>query len=113
MRPLPHSNSQAPVADYVHRITGVIERASKYRCTRMTSSSSQANRASFEPMKTKSSGVVHQINFSPSWIWREVVEVAVITPAVGLGIVVAELNTTAFGVAKFARFSRLKNSARN
>ena len=36
-----------------------------------------------------------------------------ITPAVGLGVVAAELNTTAFGVAKFAWFSRLKNSARN
>src|SRR5690348_14462290 len=55
----------------------------------------------------------HHTNFSPSWIWRDVVDVAVITPAVGLGVVDAELNTTAFGVAKFARFRRLKNSARN
>jgi len=36
-----------------------------------------------------------------------------ITPAVGDGVVVAEENTTGFGVAKFAWFRILKNSARN
>ena len=34
-----------------------------------------------------------------------------ITPAVGDGMVVAEENTTGFGVAKFAWFRILKNSA--
>jgi hypothetical protein len=36
-----------------------------------------------------------------------------ITPAVGDGVVDADENTTGFGVAKFAWFRILKNSARN
>jgi len=42
-----------------------------------------------------------------------VLEVAVITPAVGAGVVVAEVKTTAFGVLKLTLLKRLKNSARN
>ena len=41
------------------------------------------------------------------------VDVAVITPAVGEGAEAAEENTTVFGVPKFARLATLKNSARN
>ena len=41
------------------------------------------------------------------------VEVDVITPAVGAGKVEADENTTVFGVPKFALFRTLKNSARN
>ena len=35
-----------------------------------------------------------------------------ITPAVGAGVVDAEMNTTALWLPKLARFRRLKNSAR-
>jgi hypothetical protein len=42
-----------------------------------------------------------------------VVEVEVITPAVGEGAAVADVKTTALGVPKLARLKRLKNSARN
>jgi hypothetical protein len=38
----------------------------------------------------------------PNWICRDVVEVPVITPAVGAGVLAAEEKTTAFGEAKFA-----------
>jgi len=41
-----------------------------------------------------------------------VVAVLVITPAVGAGVVDAEMNTTALWLPKLARFRRLKNSAR-
>jgi hypothetical protein len=57
--------------------------------------------------------LTHQISFNPNWTWREVVEVEVITPAVGEIPEVAEEKTTALGVPKFARFRMLKNSARN
>ena len=40
-------------------------------------------------------------NFSPNWICRDVVDVDVITPAVGAGPEVAEVKTTVFGVPKF------------
>lgn len=40
-------------------------------------------------------------NFKPSWIWREVVAVDVITPAVGEGPPVAVAKTTGLGVLKF------------
>jgi hypothetical protein len=42
-----------------------------------------------------------------------VVDVEVITPAVGDGSADADAKTTAFGDPKLARFRRLKNSARN
>ncbi|MBV9612236.1 MAG: hypothetical protein JO091_07180 [Acidobacteriaceae bacterium] len=41
-------------------------------------------------------------SFSPNWIWREVLDVEVMTPAVGAGVEDAELKTTVFGVPKFA-----------
>ena len=58
---------------------------------------------------------VYQINFKPNWICREVVEVLVIAPAVPevLVPVVEDVKVIKFGVLKFARFSRLKISARN
>lgn len=43
----------------------------------------------------------YQYSFSPNWICREVVAVEVITPAVGDGPPVADVNTTGFGVLKF------------
>ena len=43
----------------------------------------------------------HHNSFKPNWIWREVVEVAVITPAVGEGPPVEDAYTTGFGVLKF------------
>jgi hypothetical protein len=55
----------------------------------------------------------HHNSFNPNWICRDVVEVDVITPAVGEGVAVAEVKTTAFGVPKLARLKILKNSARN
>jgi hypothetical protein len=55
----------------------------------------------------------HHSSFSPNWTCRELVEVELITPAVGDGAPVAAVNTTGFGVLKFVRLSRLKNSARN
>jgi hypothetical protein len=39
------------------------------------------------------------MSFSANWIWREVVAVAVMTPAEGLMLLPAK--TTAFGSAKF------------
>jgi hypothetical protein len=42
----------------------------------------------------------HHINFNPNWIWRDVVDVAVITPAVGDGPPVADANTTGLGELK-------------
>src|SRR5580658_2469943 len=55
----------------------------------------------------------YQISFRPNWIWRDAVDVDVMTPAVGEIPEVAEENTTAFGIPKFARFKMLKSSARN
>jgi len=52
------------------------------------------------PLKAPSH--LHQSSFKPNWIWREVVDVDVITPAVGAGGVAAAENTTVFGVPKFA-----------
>ena len=43
----------------------------------------------------------HHSNFSPNWTCRELVEVEVMTPAVGEGPDVAEVNTTGFGLLKF------------
>ena len=40
-------------------------------------------------------------------------DVAVITPAVDAGVVVADVNTTAFGVLKFTLLKMLNSSARN
>ncbi len=55
----------------------------------------------------------YQSSFRPNWIWRELVEVDVITPAVGDGPPVAAVYTTGFGVLKFVWLKMLKNSARN
>lgn len=57
----------------------------------------------------------YQINFSPNWIWRDVVEVLVMAPAVPEVFVpeVDDVKVIKFGVLKFARLSRLKISARN
>ena len=44
----------------------------------------------------------YQSSFRPNWICRDVVDVDVITPAVGAGGVDAAENTTVFGVPKFA-----------
>ena len=57
----------------------------------------------------------YQINFNPNCTWREVVEVLVIAPAVPEVFVpeVEEVKVIRLGVLKFARFSRLKISARN
>src|ERR1700722_10750775 len=46
-------------------------------------------------------GRCYQRSFRPNWIWREVVAVEVMTPAVGEGPPVAAANTTGFGVFKF------------
>jgi hypothetical protein len=56
---------------------------------------------------------LYQSSFKPNCICREVVDVEVITPAVGEGTVEADVNTTAFGVPKLAWLATLKNSARN
>jgi hypothetical protein len=53
----------------------------------------------------------YQSSFSPNWICRDVVDVLVITPAVGETPV--GVKVIAFGVLKLARFRRLNNSARN
>src|SRR6516225_1712976 len=53
----------------------------------------------------------HHSSFRPNWIWRAVVEVLVIAPAVPetpVGVKVIRL-----GVLKLARLRMLKNSARN
>src|SRR6267378_4621072 len=55
--------------------------------------------------------VLHQRSLRPNWTWREVVEVLVITPAVGE--TPEGVKTTALGRLKFARLSRLNISARN
>jgi hypothetical protein len=55
----------------------------------------------------------YQSNFRPNWICREVVDVEVITPAVGDGVAEADAKTTAFGDPKLVRLNMLKNSARN
>ena len=51
---------------------------------------------------SKSSSPLYQSSFKPNWICRDVVDVAVITPAVGAGVVEADENTTVFGVPKLA-----------
>lgn len=56
---------------------------------------------------------IHHSSFIPNWIWRDVVAVEVITPAVGETPDVADEYTTVFGVPKLAWFRMLKNSARN
>jgi hypothetical protein len=43
----------------------------------------------------------HHRSFRPNWIWRGVVEVDVITPAVGEAAEVADVYTIVFGVLKF------------
>jgi hypothetical protein len=55
----------------------------------------------------------HHNSFNPNWICLDVVEVDVMTPAVGETPEVAEPKTVVFGVLKLAWFGRLKNSARN
>lgn len=47
-------------------------------------------------------GRLHHSSFKPNWICRDVVDVDVITPAVGAGTADADVNTTVFGVPKFA-----------
>jgi hypothetical protein len=54
---------------------------------------------------------LYQSSFNANWICREVVEVLVMTPAVG--DTPEGVNTTRFGVLKLARLRILKNSARN
>jgi hypothetical protein len=54
-----------------------------------------------EDIRTDQNGVAYHSNFSPNCICRDVVEVALITPAVLTGADPAEVNTTGFGVAKF------------
>src|ERR1700730_10669553 len=56
-------------------------------------------------------GAHYQSSLRPNWIWREVVEVLVMAPAVGL--TPDGVKATPLGVLKLARFSRLKSSARN
>src|ERR1700737_1428073 len=56
-------------------------------------------------------GAHYQSSLRPNWIWREVVEVLVMAPAVGL--TPDGVKATPLGGCKFARFSRLKISARN
>jgi len=46
--------------------------------------------------------LTHHSSFNPNCTWRELVAVAVITPAVGDGSPLAAAYTTAFGVLKFA-----------
>ena len=60
----------------------------------------------------------YQSSLRPNWICREAVEVLVTAPAVGEATPAAVavgpgVNVIRLGVLKFARFSRLKNSARN
>src|SRR5260370_36553862 len=55
--------------------------------------------------------VLHQRNLRLNWTWREVVDVLVITPAVGE--TPEGVKTTALGRLKFARLRRLNISARN
>src|SRR6266436_2984679 len=55
--------------------------------------------------------VLHQSIFKPNWTCRDVVEVLVITPAVGE--TPEGVKTTALGWLKLARFRRLKISERN
>src|SRR5258708_24497853 len=59
----------------------------------------------------------YQSNLRPNWIWRELVEVLVMAPAVperpvGLAAV-GGVKTMRLGGLKLARFRRLKISARN
>ena len=44
---------------------------------------------------------VHHSNLTPNCTWRDVVVVAVITPAVGEAPDVADVNTIGLGVLKF------------
>src|SRR5262245_8845807 len=58
------------------------------------------------------------VNFSPSWIWRESVSVLRIVAAEGTTAPVEELNSLMLSVSgpgrlKFARLNTLKASARN
>src|SRR5713101_8895442 len=55
--------------------------------------------------------ILYQSSFTPNWTWRDVVDVLVITPAVGE--TPEGVNTTALGRLKFARLRRLNISARN
>src|ERR1700722_11764685 len=55
--------------------------------------------------------VLYQNSLRPNWTWRDVVDVLVITPAVGE--TPDGVNTTALGRLKFARLRRLNISARN
>src|SRR4029077_8832094 len=59
----------------------------------------------------------YQSNLRPNWIWREVVEVLVMAPAVPERpvrfVAVGGVKTMRLGVLKLARFRRLKISARN
>ena len=61
----------------------------------------------------RSQALPYHSSFRPNWICRDVVDVDVITPAVGDGVAEADPNTTAFGDPKLARLNTLKNSARN
>ena len=54
---------------------------------------------------------VHHSTFAANWICLDVVEVLVITPAVGE--TPEGVNTTRFGVLKFVWLRMLKNSARS
>ena len=56
-------------------------------------------------------GHPYQSSFRPNWTWRDVVDVLVITPAVGE--TPEGVKTTALGRLKFARLRRLNISARN
>lgn len=64
-------------------------------------------------MPLSSPAICYQSSFRPNWICRDVVEVALITPAVLDGAEPADVNTTGFGVEKFVWLRILKNSDRN
>lgn len=55
------------------------------------------------------------MSFRPNWIWREVVDVLVMAPAVPETFVpvLEDVKAIKLGVLKLARFNRLKISARN
>jgi hypothetical protein len=63
------------------------------------------------PVEFGGNGVFYQSILSPNWIWRDGVDVLVMTPAVGETPV--GVKVMAFGVLKFVRFNTLNNSARN
>src|SRR5215475_4492033 len=76
----------------------------------------EASRQSYSPptfcrVESWCAGAAYQSSFRPNCTCREVVAVLVMTPAVGE--IPDGVKATSFGILKFARFNKLKISARN